>query len=119
MYQLPAYGDRWWCRCGAWRDPEEPLAAVQAREAGTRGVLAMLDAVIAERAAQRAPGAEEQRDTDRQMTDEMESTMGQTIQTRGCPSCSGTMYRCVETDDQGNPTNVPLFICNNCGHMEG
>ncbi|MFJ9645028.1 hypothetical protein [Streptomyces sp. NPDC101206] len=116
-YQPAIPADRWWCRCGAWRDAGESLEDVSAREAQTADVMAMLDAAIGELAAAR--GTTDQRDPDRQATAEMEAMMGQTIQTRGCSKCGGTMYRCVGTDDQGNPTNVPLFICNNCGNMEG
>lgn len=115
MHLNDATGKRWWCRCGAWRDPAESVEQVAAREQGTARVMAMLDAAI----AAGRQGTEEQRVTDRQITAEMESTMGQTVQTRGCSKCGGTMYRIVETDQHGNPTNASLFCCNNCGHMEG
>ncbi|MEV0416485.1 hypothetical protein AB0I68_38580 [Streptomyces sp. NPDC050448] len=113
MYELDGYPEKWWCRCGAWCLDSESLADIKAREAETDRVMAMLDAVIEGR------GAEDQRHVDRQTTDRMEADMGQTIQSRGCSNCGGTMYRCVETDSHGNPTNVPVFICNNCGHQEG
>lgn len=117
MYQVAhsLTGDRWWCRCGAWRDPAESIEQVATREKGTAQVLAMLDAAIA--AGRR--GAEEQRVTDRQTTSEMESTMGQTIQTAGCPKCGGTMYRTVDTDEHGNPIGMGPYVCANCGNMAG
>lgn len=108
---------RLWCACGAYRDASETDAQVSAREAETADVMALLDAALA--ASPRRLGAEVQRATDRQATAEMETTMGQTVQTRGCSKCQGTMYRIVETDQHGNPTNASLFCCNNCGHMEG
>ncbi len=115
MYQHDATGERWWCRCGVWRDPAESAEQVAAREAGTADVMAMLDAAIA--AGRR--GTEEQRATDRQTIVEMEAIMGQTIQTRGCSKCGGTMYRVVETDSHGNPISSSVYVCNGCGNMEG
>lgn len=54
----------------------------------------------------------------REITDQMEAMMGQTIQTRGCSKCHSTMYKTVDTDENGNPTNESQFICTGCGHME-
>ncbi|MEU0159038.1 hypothetical protein ABZ154_09400 [Streptomyces sp. NPDC006261] len=51
---------------------------------------------------------------DKAITNEMDLRMGQTIQTRGC---GGTMYKTVETDENGNPTNESLYICGSCGAM--
>lgn len=42
---------------------------------------------------------------------------GQTIQTKGCGKCGGSMYRTVETDSNGNPTGSNLYVCTACGHM--
>lgn len=72
--------------------------------------LALLDIAL-------APYDEKQRPY-REATERMEDLMGQTIQTRGCSKCQGTMYKTVETDENGNPTNESQFICSNCGNME-
>lgn len=54
---------------------------------------------------------------DKAVTGQMEVQMGQTIETRGCQNCGGTMYRTVDTDENGNPTNVSQYICGACGAM--
>lgn len=54
---------------------------------------------------------------DKAITDEMDLRMGQTIQTRGCQKCGSTMYKTVETDENGNPTNESQYICSSCGDM--
>ncbi|MFG2617829.1 hypothetical protein ACGFXC_09370 [Streptomyces sp. NPDC048507] len=113
MYQHEATADRWWCRCGAWRDVGESADRVAAREAETASVLALLDAAIAGRRS----GGEEQRIRDREITDQMEITMSPRIQTTGCPKCGGTMYKTIETDENGNPIGAGPFVCNSCGHM--
>lgn len=117
MYEDPQVPTKWWCRCGAWRMESESENEVTAREADTTRVLAMLDAALADSARHR--GIEEQRATDRQITDEMESTMGQVIQTAGCPNCGGTMYKTVEVDENNNPISAGPYVCSNCGHMAG
>ncbi|MFJ3173136.1 hypothetical protein ACIPJK_20510 [Streptomyces roseus] len=113
MYQLDGYPNRWWCRCGAMRHDGESLADIKVREAESARVMAMLDAVI------EGQGAEEQRHTDREITDEMEADMGQTIQTKGCGNCGGTMYRTVDVDENQQPIGMGPYVCTNCGHMEG
>ncbi|MFJ7586802.1 hypothetical protein ACIQZO_05270 [Streptomyces sp. NPDC097617] len=117
MYQHDATDGRWWCRCGAWRDPAESAEQVAAREAGTADVMALLDAAIT--AGRR--GTEEQRATDRQITSEMESTMGQVIQTAGCPvpGCGGTMYKTIEVDENQQPIGSGPYVCSKCGAMAG
>ncbi|MCK7622283.1 hypothetical protein MUU72_03940 [Streptomyces sp. RS10V-4] len=54
----------------------------------------------------------------RRRTPREDLRMGQLIQTRGCGRCGGTMYRTVETDDEGNPTGESQFVCAACGHVE-
>jgi predicted RNA-binding Zn-ribbon protein involved in translation (DUF1610 family) len=108
---------RLWCACGAYRDASETDAQVSAREAATADVMALLDAALA--ASPRRRGTEVQRATDRQTLAEMESTMGQTIQTAGCPQCGGTMYRTVEVDENQQPIGMGPYVCSNCGHMAG
>lgn len=54
---------------------------------------------------------------DKAITDEMDLRMGQTIQTRGCHVCGSTMYKTVETDENGNPTSESQYICGSCGAM--
>ncbi|GGU67507.1 hypothetical protein GCM10010211_36030 [Streptomyces albospinus] len=44
--------------------------------------------------------------------------MGQMIETRGCGKCHSTMYKTVETDENGNPTDESQWVCSNCGHVE-
>ena len=53
----------------------------------------------------------------RQITDEMGARMGQTIQTQGCPKCQGTMYKTVETDENGVPTGETQWVCSSCGNV--
>lgn len=119
MYEDPAIAGKWWCRCGTWQQESETAADVAAREAEKARVLAMLDAVIYDRAEQRNPGAQEQRDSDRRITDRMESHMGQVIQTCGCPKCGGTMYKTIEVDENNQPIGSGPYVCGNCGHMAG
>ncbi|MFE5090587.1 hypothetical protein ACFRCI_09320 [Streptomyces sp. NPDC056638] len=83
---------------------------IEQREADRLRALALLDVALGPRAVER--------EHDRQILTEMETTMGQTIQTRGCSKCGGTMYKMIETDDQGNPTSESMYICNNCGNIE-
>ncbi|WP_327413248.1 hypothetical protein [Streptomyces sp. NBC_01233] len=117
MYEDSRTPGRLWCACGTYRDVAETADQVTAREAETARVLALLDMALAGSARHR--GAEEQCATDRQTTAEMESTMGQTIQTAGCPKCGGTMYRTVDTDEHGNPIGMGPYVCSNCGNMAG
>ncbi|MFD4740976.1 hypothetical protein ACFWNQ_26940 [Streptomyces virginiae] len=117
MYEDSGTAGKWWCRCGSWRLQSETAEDVTAREAETARVMALLDAAIGE--SEERTGAKVQRDTDRQTTDEMESTMGQTIQTCGCPQCGGTMYRTVEVDENHQPIGMGPYVCSNCGHMAG
>ncbi|MFJ3588646.1 hypothetical protein ACIQUY_05065 [Streptomyces sp. NPDC090231] len=103
--------DRWWCAtCPRVGRPGETPDAIEQREAGRLQALALLDAALGPRAVER--------ESDRQILEGMESTMGQTIQTRGCSKCGGTMYKTVETDANGNPTNESMYICGGCGNME-
>jgi hypothetical protein len=41
--------------------------------------------------------------------------LGIGTETRGCPSCGGTMISNYETDENGNIINRGPFICTNCG----
>lgn len=43
--------------------------------------------------------------------------MGQQIQTCGCQKCGGTMYKTIETDQNGNPTSESQYVCSNCGNV--
>ncbi|MGW2582142.1 hypothetical protein ACWCYZ_12520 [Streptomyces virginiae] len=117
MYEDPGTAGKWWCRCGSWRAQSETSEDVTAREAETARVMALLDAAIDESAELR--GTKVRRDTDRQITDEMESIMGQVIQTAGCPECGGTMYKTIEVDENNQPIGAGPYVCNNCGHMAG
>ncbi|MDK0520403.1 hypothetical protein [Streptomyces sp. ML-6] len=83
---------------------------IEQREAERRAALSLLDAALAH--------TDEQRKHDRTITDEMEARMGQMIQTRGCSRCGGTMYKTVETDDNGVPTSETQFVCGGCGNVE-
>lgn len=62
-------------------------------------------------------GYDEKVAADKAITDQMEHQMGQTIQTRGCHACGNTMYKTVETDENGNPTSESQYICASCGAM--
>jgi hypothetical protein len=44
--------------------------------------------------------------------------VGQGIQTKGCGRCSGTMYKTVETDENGNVTGESQYVCSACGAVE-
>ncbi|GAA2108323.1 hypothetical protein GCM10009802_04080 [Streptomyces synnematoformans] len=46
--------------------------------------------------------------------------MGVWTETKGCPQCGGTMYKTVETDEHGTPTNESQYVCSSpgCGHVE-
>ncbi|MEV6473861.1 hypothetical protein [Streptomyces sp. NPDC051657] len=104
--------DCWACiTCPRTAHTGEKPAEIEQRETNRLDAIALLNAALAHQ--------DERGQHDRQVTDEMEARMGQTIQTRGCSKCGGTMYRTVETDVQGNPTSASLYICNGCGHMEG
>lgn len=108
------YGDaRSYCpRCPQYAEPGDGQREVEQRQQGLVDVLALLDAALDEVAPHRT--------ADRQITDEMEATMGQTIQTKGCGKCGGTMYRTVDVDENGNPTGAVQYVCSNtsCGNME-
>lgn len=41
--------------------------------------------------------------------------MGVGTETKGCPSCGGTMISNYEVDENGNVINRGPFICTNCG----
>ncbi|GGX01774.1 hypothetical protein GCM10010353_16720 [Streptomyces chryseus] len=111
MHRAAAPPERWYCRtCTRYAAPGDTAADIEAHEAQRQHALALLDEALGERAVQR--------EADRQIVTQMEADMGQTIQTRGCSKCGGTMYRTVETDDNGNPTGYTMFICGGCGHME-
>ncbi|MCY0919589.1 MULTISPECIES: hypothetical protein [unclassified Streptomyces] len=120
MYESAASGVRqWWCRCGARRLPDESTGDVRAREAETARVMALLDAAIAE--GTKAREVTDQRHADRQITTQMEATMGQLIQTAGCPvpGCGGTMYKTVEVDENNQPIGSGPYVCSKCGAMAG
>lgn len=119
MYEDSRTPGRLWCACGTYRDAGETEAQVTTREAETARVMALLDAALA--ASPRRRGTEVQRATDRQITDEMESTMGQVIQTAGCPvaGCGGTMYKTVEVDENNQPIGSGPYVCSKCGAMAG
>ncbi|MFD9488037.1 hypothetical protein [Streptomyces sp. NPDC059991] len=105
-------GERWFCpQCPRYATPGDGPQEIEQHEQERIAVLALLDAALDEVAPHRT--------ADRQITDEMEATMGQTIQTRGCSKCGGTMYRTVDVDEHGNPISVPQFVCNSCGNVEG
>lgn len=87
----------------------EGSAEIEGREAQRQHAIGLLDTAL---------GDAVQRETDRQILTAMEEHMGQTIETRGCSRCGGTMYRTVDTDENGQPTNVSQFICTGCGGME-
>ncbi|MFD5198869.1 hypothetical protein ACFWM7_01610 [Streptomyces sp. NPDC058375] len=96
--------------CPRYALPGDTADDVERHETERIQALALLDVALADHDATRT--------RDRKITDEMEARMGQTIQTRGCSKCGGTMYRTVDTDENGNPTNMSQFICNGCGNME-
>ncbi|GGZ22320.1 hypothetical protein GCM10010387_14350 [Streptomyces inusitatus] len=91
-------------RCG--------LAHSREDNTGLQTVLAALDHVLDTLHPTRA--------ADRHITRALEAQMGQTIQTRGCPKCGGTMYRTVDTDPDGNQIGAPQYVCSNhtCGTVE-
>jgi predicted RNA-binding Zn-ribbon protein involved in translation (DUF1610 family) len=98
----------WFCyHCSRIALTGESEAQTERREAERLYALSLLDAVL----------DTEQRRSDRKITSEMESTMGQVIQTTGCPKCGGTMYRTVDTDKNGNPTGGAQYVCGTCGHV--
>ncbi|MBT2508786.1 hypothetical protein J7I98_23445 [Streptomyces sp. ISL-98] len=112
MHRAAALPERWYCRtCTRYAIPGDSPEDIERHQQEREHAIALLDAALGERATQR--------DADRRIVNEMESSMGQLIQTRGCGKCGGTMYRTVETDDQGNPTGYSMYICQGCGHMEG
>ncbi|MFK8911292.1 hypothetical protein [Streptomyces sp. YS-3] len=103
-------GERWFCpRCPRYAGPGDGPREIEQHEHDRLAAIALLDAVLDEAAPCRT--------SDRRILDEMETTMGQTIQTRGCGKCGGTMYRTVEVDENGQPTNETQFVCSNpsCG----
>lgn len=111
MHCAAAPPERWYCRtCTRYAAPGDSPDDIEKRHRQRQYAIALLDTALGERAVQR--------DADRRITHEMEAQVGQLIQTRGCGSCGGTMYKTVETDDNGNPTNESQFICAACGHME-
>lgn len=82
----------------------------EGQKQGIEHALALLDVALASYDEAQRPY--------RETTEQMEAMMGQTIQTRGCSKCGGTMYKTVDTDENGNPTNESQFICTGCGNME-
>ncbi|MFI9628044.1 hypothetical protein [Streptomyces sp. NPDC052042] len=87
----------------------DTAADVEQREAERVGAIALLDDELDK--------LDPRRINDRAAIAEMEARMGQGIETQGCPQCGGTMYRTVETDDNGNPTSMSQFVCQSCGHV--
>lgn len=103
-------GDRFYCsQCPRFALRGDSAEDIEEHEIERRLALSLLNNALAPR--------DRQAMEDKAFTDAMEAMMGQTIQTRGCPNCGGTMYKTVDTDENGNPTNESQFICNACGHM--
>ncbi|MFB7919342.1 hypothetical protein [Streptomyces sp. NPDC056061] len=104
------HGDRAWCpscpRVGVLDDSAEDITQ---READRRHALSLLNSALTHK--------DEKRAQDQAIIDEMEARMGQLIQTQGCPNCGGTMYKTIETDENGNPTNESQYVCGGCGHV--
>lgn len=110
MTRSAVQSESWRCAgCGRVARTGESSAEIEERESQRQHAIGLLDVVLGDRA---------ERETDRQILTAMEERMGQMIQTRGCSKCGGTMYRTVDTDENGNPTSVTQFICTSCGHME-
>ena len=106
-----SYGERDFCpSCQRIAFLGESVEVTDSREAERQHALALLNTALA--------SYDEAGRQDKGITDEMEIHMGQTIETRGCSKCQGTMYRTVETDENGNPTNMTQFVCGNCGNVE-
>ncbi|MEV7470290.1 hypothetical protein AB0O20_27855 [Streptomyces kronopolitis] len=100
------YDDRYWCGCGRVAVEGETPEDIEIRERGRQQTLDLLDYAIALRGSGRATLLKE------------EPEMGQLIQTRGCGKCGGTMYKTVDTDENGNPTNEGPYVCQGCGNCE-
>ncbi|MFI1942074.1 hypothetical protein ACH44C_33690 [Streptomyces purpureus] len=108
MYQA---NQRWYCfTCPRYAFPGDGPADIERHEHERQAALVLLDVALGDLAVQR--------ETDRQILSEMEATMGQLIQTRGCSKCGGTMYKIIETDQHGTPTGESPYCCHSCGHME-
>ncbi|MFI9081966.1 hypothetical protein ACIGW8_36975 [Streptomyces sioyaensis] len=100
------YDDRYWCRCGRVAVEGETPDDIEIRERSRQTTLALLDHAIAMRGVGRATstkGAPE---------------MGQQIATKGCGKCGGTMWKTIDTDENGNPTNESQYVCGGCGNVE-
>ncbi|MFK0294956.1 hypothetical protein ACIQU6_31405 [Streptomyces sp. NPDC090442] len=107
MLEPGAQSNRHWCyRCGRVAATGETADDIATRERGRQEAFVLLDYALALRGGCRArPPMEDLR-------------MGQLIETRGCGKCGGTMYRTVETDEDGKPTQESQFVCSVCGHVE-
>ncbi|MFE6690508.1 hypothetical protein ACFVFQ_29060 [Streptomyces sp. NPDC057743] len=107
MLEPGAQSNRHWCyRCGRVAATGETADDITIRERGRQEAFGLLDYALALRGGCRSR---------RPMED---LHMGQLIETRGCGRCGGTMYRTVETDERGNPTQESQFVCSACGHVE-
>ncbi|QKN87612.1 hypothetical protein QEN63_gp27 [Streptomyces phage Vondra] len=110
MVAYPHSGGREYCAtCPRVALKGDTGAAIERREAKRLDALSLLDSALDEMNPHRI--------ADRAIIAEMEARMGQEIRTTGCPKCGGSMYKTVETDDQGNPTNESQFVCQGCGHV--
>ncbi|QKN87556.1 hypothetical protein SEA_HFRANCETTE_29 [Streptomyces phage HFrancette] len=109
MVPDPDAGREYCTTCPRYALPCDTAADVERHEAERLRVLVLLDAALDQ--------MNEWRQYDRAVIAEMEARMGQTIETTGCPKCGSTMYKTIETDDQGNPTSATQFVCQGCGHV--
>ncbi|MGX1977123.1 hypothetical protein [Streptomyces kronopolitis] len=100
------YDDRSWCRCGRVAYEGETSEDIEIRERCRQEALAALDFAITLRGGRCATMQKEP------------TEMGQQIVTRGCGKCGGTMYKTIETDSNGNPTNESQYVCQGCGNIE-
>lgn len=102
---------RWYCTtCPRYALDGDTAEVIEQHYDEHLRALALLDAALGPRAVER--------EQDKKILTEMETTMGQGIATKGCSNCGGTMYKTYETDDAGNPTSETNWICGGCGHME-
>ncbi|AIA01001.1 hypothetical protein ACFU90_24700 [Streptomyces noursei] len=107
MVEPGPQGNRHCCyRCGRVAATGETVDDITIRERGRQEAFVLLDYAMALRGECRTRAPRE------------DLPMGQLIQTRGCGKCGGTMYRTVETDGDGNPTQESQFVCSACGHIE-
>ncbi len=107
MLQPDPQSNRHWCyRCGRVAATGETPDDITLRERCRQEAFVLLDYAMALRGRCRMRSPRE------------DLPMGQLIQTRGCSKCGGTMYRTVETDRDGNPTQESQFVCSACGHIE-